>query len=130
MKEVTAAIILKGNSVLLLRRKQGKKLEGYWEFPGGKIENGKTPQECLEREIFEELGVKCKASQIIAESEYHYEHDSIKLPGILTVLLNHEIKLTVHDKAKWVSLNNILKLKLAPADIPIAKQLLKFKENV
>lgn len=57
MKIVTAAIIFKNNRVLLTRRKSSQKLEGYWEFPGGKIEGNETPQECMERELFEELGV-------------------------------------------------------------------------
>ncbi len=68
MKIVTAAIIFHNNTVLLTRRNNGQKLEGYWEFPGGKIEQGETPQICLERELYEELGVEATAGKIIGES--------------------------------------------------------------
>ena len=125
MKLVTAAIITNKNRVLLARRKKGQKLEGYWEFPGGKIEQNETPQACLERELFEELNVKAKAGLIIAESIYEYSHGTIKLIGIETILLSKDMQLSVHDKIKWVMLEDVANLKLAPADIPIAKQLIK-----
>ncbi|MHB1654630.1 MAG: (deoxy)nucleoside triphosphate pyrophosphohydrolase [Desulfitobacteriaceae bacterium] len=64
MKEVTAAIILKNNKVLIAQRAPDDKLAGKWEFPGGKIEPGETPQECLKREIREELD---ESSKILAE---------------------------------------------------------------
>ena len=57
MIEVIAAIIRNNNKTLIARRRPNKHLGGYWEFPGGKIENGETPEECLVREIKEELGV-------------------------------------------------------------------------
>lgn len=82
MKTVTAAIIFQNNHVLLTRRKNGQKLEGYWEFPGGKMEKDETPRGCLERELFEELGVDATAGKIIAESIYEYDHGAIKLFGI------------------------------------------------
>ena len=125
MKLVTAAIIISNNRVLLTRRKKGQKLEGYWEFPGGKIEKHETPQSCIERELSEELNVKAKAGEIIAESTYEYSHGSIKLIGIETALLSDKIQLSVHDKAEWVLLEDVANFKLAPADIPIAKILIK-----
>ncbi len=112
------------NQVLLARRRNGQNLQGYWEFPGGKIEKNETPQKCLERELLEELSVKSKAGEIIVESVYNYESGSIKLIGIETVLLETNITLSVHDKIQWVTIKNILQYKLAPADIPIAKYLI------
>jgi len=123
MKLVTAAIIINQNQILLARRKIGQKLEGYWEFPGGKIEQNETPQSCLERELLEELNVVAKAGEIIAESIYEYSHGAIKLIAIETILLSNKIQLSVHDKVEWVPLKDICNFKLAPADIPIAKQL-------
>jgi mutator protein MutT len=63
-KIVTAAIVLQDNKVLLTRRAPGQSLEGYWEFPGGKVEEGESLQECLKREIFEELGVQVMLGNI------------------------------------------------------------------
>jgi len=130
LKLVTAAIIIKNNRVLLMRRKKGLKLEGYWEFPGGKIENDETPQLCLERELHEELCVKSKAGKIIAESIYKYGHDVIKLIGIETMLIEDNFKLTAHDKAEWVVIGNIINYRLTPADIPIAKKIIELSETV
>jgi 8-oxo-dGTP diphosphatase len=130
MKVVTAAIISKINLILLTRRKVGEKLEGYWEFPGGKIENGETPQQCFERELLEELGVNSTAGSIFAESIYHYEHGKIKLIGIKTDLIDQEFTLTVHDKAEWVLIKDLLEYQLAPADIPIAQKILEDSKHV
>ena len=130
MKIVTAAIIKKDRSILLTRRKSGEKLEGFWEFPGGKLEDGESPQECLERELFEELGVASKAGDIFAESIFHYDHVTIKLLGIETKLIGRKLTLNVHDKAKWIPIKNLLEYRLAPADIPIAKKIIKEFGNV
>ena len=61
---VTAAIVIEGDKVFLGRRGPNVPLNGCWEFPGGKIEYWETPQECLERELFEELGVASKAGEV------------------------------------------------------------------
>ena len=123
MKSVTAAIIIRDNKILITRRKAGSTLSGYWEFPGGKIEDGESPQECLERELFEELGVLSNSTKIIAESEYHYSHGSFKLLAILTSIHSESFNLTAHDEAKWVPIDQLLEYQLAPADIPIAKSI-------
>ena len=130
MKVVTAAIIVKNNFILLTRRKVGEKLEGYWEFPGGKIENGETPQEGLERELLEELGVNSRAGNIFAENIYHYEFGTIKLIGIKTDLIDKKFRLTVHDKAEWILINDLLNYQLSPADIPIAQKIIEDSKQV
>ena len=122
---VTAAIVIEGDKVLLGRRGPNVPLHGHWEFPGGKIEYWETPQECLEREIFEELGVTSKAGEVIAESDYLYEQGAINLLALLTVIADHNFKLTVHDKIEWVPITALLEYKLAPADIPIAKKIME-----
>ncbi|GAB6157839.1 hypothetical protein JCM39194_10390 [Desulfotomaculum varum] len=62
MKEVTAAIIINDGKVLIAKRAENQKLAGKWEFPGGKIESGETPEECLIREINEELGINIEVN--------------------------------------------------------------------
>jgi 8-oxo-dGTP diphosphatase len=127
MKDVTAAIIIENGRVILTRRKHDQSLAGYWEFPGGKIEEGETPQICLEREIFEELGVRVKTGLILAESVYQYEHGKIRLIALFTELIDKQIVLEVHDKAEWVRLVDVLDYKLAPADISIAKTVMEME---
>lgn len=125
MKTVTAAIIIQGNRVLLTRRGPTEKLAGLWEFPGGKVEDGESLAECLQRELHEELGVLAEIGEVMAESEYHYDHGSILLIGLYASLLSNQLKLTVHDEAEWVPISDILAYQLAPADIPLAKEIQK-----
>jgi len=123
MKKVTAAIIYNKDrdQILLARRAQSSPLSGYWEFPGGKVESEESLQECIERELLEELGVTSKAGEVIVTSEYKYDHGTFKLFGILTEIQQTDFHMTVHDKIEWVKLESILNYQLAPADIPIAK---------
>jgi len=120
MKQVAAAIILTPEGVLLARRKPGESMSGYWEFPGGKIEPGETPQSCLERELMEELGIVVKAGAVIAETTHAYPHATIHLLGLQADILSGTIHLRVHDQVDWVPLNRLMAYRLAPADIPIA----------
>ncbi|HAK44799.1 MAG TPA: 8-oxo-dGTP diphosphatase MutT [Spirochaeta sp.] len=91
MKVVAAAIIIRNGRVLICRRAPGEKLAGFWEFPGGKVEPGESLQECLERELREELDVEVRAGEII--------------------------RLTVHDDYAWVASDVLPDLRLAPADV-------------
>jgi 8-oxo-dGTP diphosphatase len=124
MITVTAAIIRKGDTVLLTRRKQGQRMAGFWEFPGGKIEKGETLQACLERELFEEFNWRIKAGEVITKSKYDYTHGSILLVALEAEILSGSPVLTVHDKMEWVPVPQLLDYRLAPADIPIAKELM------
>jgi len=123
MKVVTAAIIITDQKALLTRRGPSEKLAGYWEFPGGKVEVGESLADCLRRELHEELGVDADIGDVMAESEYRYDHGSFLLVGMYASLFSNDLKLTVHDKAEWVPVDDLLSYKLAPADIQLAKHL-------
>ena len=123
MKLVTAAIIYQDGKVLLTRRGPGEKLAGFWEFPGGKIEHGETYQECLTREIKEELNLQIEVGEVLTTSTYKYEHGDIHLIALEASILSGKIELTVHDKYEWVAPTDLVFYKLAPADIPIAERL-------
>ncbi|WP_251978597.1 (deoxy)nucleoside triphosphate pyrophosphohydrolase [Salinicola avicenniae] len=125
MKNVAAGLILDEGTILLTRRSPGQNLAGYWEFPGGKQEAGETIQECLERELLEELSLSCIAKEVFMESRYDYDGGSINLVGIIAQADCQPLTLTVHDLAEWVPIEDLMTFKLAPADIPIAKALIK-----
>ena len=124
-KIVSACVAIDNGRVLLTRRAPGQKLEGMWEFPGGKLEDGESIQECLERELLEELGVEATAGEILTESVYEYPGGAIKLVAMLTTLASKEFNLSVHDIAEWSPILDILKYELAPADVPIAAEVIK-----
>lgn len=121
MKNVSAAIIRKEKYLLITRRAPGEKLAGFWEFPGGKQEQCETIQECLVRELKEELNVNVKCTDVLIESVYEYEGGTINLIAINTEIIDGEITLSVHDKYEWVVPEDLINFNLAPADIPIAK---------
>jgi 8-oxo-dGTP pyrophosphatase MutT (NUDIX family) len=73
MQNVTAAVIYNNGKVLLTRRAPGEKHAGWWEFPGGKIEEGETPEQCLARELTEELGIETVIGRLAAESVFEPE---------------------------------------------------------
>jgi 8-oxo-dGTP diphosphatase len=123
MKIVTAAIIKKDNRYMVTRRASGEKLAGYWEFPGGKVESGETLEEGLAREIKEELSLTIDVGSLFHEVVHEYDGGAITLKAFNAVWASGELSLSVHDEIRWLLPHEILQLKLAPADIPIAEKL-------
>jgi len=125
LKQVVAAVVLRDGLVLVTRRAPGEKLAGMWEFPGGKLEPGETVQQCIVRELDEELGVAAVAGDVFAKTAYTYAGGVIELIAVEVVLLDETLCLRVHDAFKWVLPDELLKLELAPADIPIAEEIIR-----
>ena len=123
MKQVTAAIILKDNKVLIAQRSPHVKLANKWEFPGGKIEPGETPQECLKREIREELDVDIEVLDFFAESMYEYHSGTIKLMAYWCQWISGDFTLNVHSQIAWVNRHELELYDFAPADIPLVDKL-------
>ncbi len=122
---VTCAVLFSGTKVLCTQRSTTMTLPGLWEFPGGKIEVGESPEECLAREIREELGISITIIQPMAPSEYSYR------PGIMIHLLpficnwdQGELTLIEHQAARWLRKEELKTLNWAPADIPIVEELM------
>ena len=83
MINVTAAIIERDGKVLLAKRSSTSSLPNKWEFPGGKVESGETPEECLKRELWEEFEIKVIIGDFYRESVYDYDHGSVRLMAYL-----------------------------------------------
>ncbi|MFH1985488.1 MAG: (deoxy)nucleoside triphosphate pyrophosphohydrolase [Pseudomonadota bacterium] len=120
---VTAAVIEQNDRVLIVRKRAGTRHAGRWEFPGGKIEAGESPEACLEREIQEELGIRVRAAQFLCESVYAYPHAIIRLLAFRVNWPSGQIRLTDHDAMAWVLPAQLPAWDLLPADIPIAEAL-------
>ena len=123
MKEVTAAIILKDYKVLIAQRAPDDKLANKWEFPGGKIEPGETLQECLKREIREELDVDIEVLDFFADSIYTYQSGTIKLIAFWCKWISGDFTLNVHSHIAWVNRHELDLYDFAPADIPLVDKL-------
>lgn len=120
---VTAALIVHESKILIARRGPGRSQEGFWEFPGGKLEHKETLEECLVREIFEELNMKIQVIQHYDDSIYKYSAGTIKLKAYWCKWINGNINLIDHSEYKWISLSDLSKYSFAPADIKIQNSL-------
>lgn len=119
---VVAAVIKKENKIFCTQRGYGD-FKGYWEFPGGKIEDGETPQEALVREIKEELGVDISVGKMIKTIEYDYPEFHLSMDCFWCELVSGEIELKEHEDAKWLDKNNIDSVDWLPADLDLINSL-------
>jgi len=114
--KVTAAILVKDNKIIIAKRGPGDRLANKWEFPGGKVENNETPEQCLKREMKEEFDIDVSVGEYLGSSIFHYDHISIELLAYRTYWENGEIDLKDHDDFKWISLEQLSEFDFAPAD--------------
>jgi mutator protein MutT len=133
MIKVTAGIIELDDTILIARRKEGKHFAGFWEFPGGKIEKGESPESCLKRELLEELNIEVSIDSFFMDSIYKYDEKTILLKSYKCKATTKDITLNDHDKALWIKTSELTDYKFAPADIPFVNALLnevKFNRTV
>lgn len=123
MLKVAAAVIVRDGLVMAARKRAGLHLAGLWEFPGGKIEPGETPEECLRRELWEEFGVRCEIGSFLAESTYAYGLNLVNLLGYFATHQEGVFRLTDHDEIRWLPPSELTGLRWAPADIPLVDRL-------
>lgn len=123
MIEVIASIISRDNKVLIAQRPVDDRLAGKWEFPGGKIEAGETPEECIKREIREEFNVEIEVLEYFGQSICTSDKGQIKLTAYLCKWISGEFILKVHSRLRWVDYDELDLFDYAPADIPLALKL-------
>lgn len=124
LRQVAAAVIIERGLLLLARRGPAEKLAGFWELPGGKLEPGETPQRCLERELFEELGMQAVAGDVLARTSHQYDHGTFEMLALSTVRLS-DYRATVHDAISWVTRDEVSGLRVAPADVELLDALMR-----
>lgn len=125
MQIVTAAVIEKDGKLLIARRKKGDHLEDKWEFPGGKLEPGETPQEGLKRELREEFGVETQIGAFIGSSRFVYRHMAIELAAYRAAIISGVLDVRDHAEARWVALEDLDRYDFSDADRPIVRILIK-----
>ncbi len=123
LTEVTAAIMEKEGKIMIAKRKPDDHMAGKWEFPGGKVEAGESPRECLKRELKEELDIHVQVERFLGASVHHYSHVSIKLLAYHVLWKAGVLRAKAHDCIKWVSISRLDEYDFAPADIPFVEKL-------
>lgn len=125
---VSAAVILRTNpqtlkhEILATQRGYGD-FKGGWEFPGGKLEPAETPEECIVREIQEELATEVKAEKTLAVVEYDYPSFHLTMHCILCSVVSGSLKLLEHEDAKWLTRETLYSVDWLAADKLILKNI-------
>ncbi len=123
MLTVIAGIIEREGTILIAQRKRSDQLAHKWEFPGGKLEAGETPEQCLVRELREEFGIDTEVTGFVGASIHAYDHISINLLAYATTYQSGEFVLNDHEAIRWVSIAELTDYDFAEADRPIVRQL-------
>lgn len=130
MLRVAAAVLRREGRILVARRTAPDWLAGLWELPGGKIEPGESPQECLVRELAEELGLTARVGAHLATTTHRYPRLALELRVYEAEWEAGEVELREHDAALWARPAELRDLPFAPADVPIVARLLAEADDV
>lgn len=116
--KVVAAVIVRDGKVFATQRGYGE-FKGGWEFPGGKIEEGETPQEALAREIKEELDVEIEVGELIDIVEYDYPDFHLSMQCYISKIKNGVLFLKEHENARWLKVEQLYDVEWLPADLEL-----------
>ncbi|MCI5851618.1 MAG: (deoxy)nucleoside triphosphate pyrophosphohydrolase [Sutterellaceae bacterium] len=115
-------MILQDGKILATQRGYGEFKDG-WEFPGGKVEPGETPEEAIVREIREELGATVRPEKLVTTVECDYPRFHLTMHCFLCTVENGELRLLEHEAAKWLEPGNLHSVAWLPADVEAVKKL-------
>ena len=121
--EVVAAVILHEGRIFATQRGYGE-WKDWWEFPGGKMEAGETPEEALKREIREELSTEISVDEFLCTVDYDYPQFHLTMHCYLCSLMTDSLHLNEHEAAKWLAKDELDSVKWLPADVKVVKTLM------
>lgn len=126
--EVSSAIIVKDNKVLITQRGYGE-FKDKWEFPGGKLESGESSQECIVREIREELDADIRVIDYLGTIKYTYSSFHLVMHNYICELIGNHIVALEHEAAKFVNFNDLDEFDFLPADLLVINKLKNYLNN-
>ena len=116
--EVVAAIIVRDNKVFATQRGYGE-WKDWWEFPGGKIEAGESPQDALKREILEELNADISVGELLDTIEWDYPNFHLTMHCFVCSLLSESLHLNEHEASAWLTADTLHSVRWLPADLAL-----------
>ena len=119
--EVVAAIIRKGDRIFATQRGYGE-WKDWWEFPGGKMEVGETPEEALKREIWEELETRIVVEKFVETVEWDYPQFHLSMHCYLCHVESGHLELKEHEAAKWLNKDELKSVNWLPADLKVIEK--------
>ena len=119
---VVAAIIVRDGKILATQRGYGEYKDG-WEFPGGKVEPGETPEQALAREIREELDTEISVGEKLAQVEYDYPDFHLSMGCYLCAVRSGSLTLKEHESARWLGAEELDQVAWLPADLSVIELL-------
>ena len=122
--KVVAAVIRDRDKIFATQRGYGD-LKGGWEFPGGKIEEGETPQEALKRESMEELDTEIEVGELIDTIEYDYPEFHLSMGCYWCSVVSGDLVLKEHEAARWLGKDGLMDVEWLPADVAVVSQIKK-----
>lgn len=122
--EVTAAVIFRNGRVLIAKRRKGDREGGKWEFPGGKMRPGETPETCLRRELSEELGIEARIGSPVGTWDHRYDHGSIRLLVYRVPEFSGTLRPLSHEEIRWVLPADLPSCDFSEADRPVVKRIM------
>ena len=124
IKQVAAALILRGEEILCCQRTEYQALPLKWEFPGGKIEAGEEPRAALERELEEELGVRAEIGAKVAQLQHQYQNgNAVELHFFAVERYEGELQNRIFREVRWVNRRELPALDFLDADRPLVQQI-------
>lgn len=126
--KVVAAIIIHDNKIFATQRGYGEFKDG-WEFPGGKIEPGETPQEALVREIKEELDIEIEVKDFLETVEYDYPEFHLSMDCFFCAIRSGDLVLKEHEAAKWLTVETLDSVDWLPADQGLIEGIREYLDN-
>ena len=123
MIPVVAALIVRGGRLLIARRPEGRHMAGRWEFPGGKLEKGESPEDAVEREIREELGLDVRAGRIYQAIAYSYPEKDVLLLFYAAAVVSGEPRPIEEAEIRWVTVEELDGYAFAPVDEMLVQRL-------
>ena len=121
---VVAAVIRKDDKIFATQRGYGEFKDG-WEFPGGKIEEGETPEQALAREIKEELDTEIQVGKLIDTIEYDYPKFHLSMDCFWCEIMQGGLELKEHEAARWLSKEKLYSVDWLPADVGVVEKIKK-----